>query len=324
MAVIGITIILASLSYFLYRGSSQGWTFPLAAFFGEWTSRRCKGQANLSQPNIVVNDEGAQATSVAEEKDVDKAHMSLRSRPNPQRPSIQAPEPALNVSGSSPSGTQYRDSENGFIERRIQPAVTNGSPSPAAAQPRPASLSAPTQMLPPPRPRPSSNSLLRAPVGSTAAPNGRLLAATSSTRPASKSRKPVVLSPGHSPLDWARLQQSGADLRNLPHANLIRVPPSLLRKHNKRGDAWSTLGGKVYNITPYLPFHPGGEAELMRAAGRDGSALFMEVHPWVSWETMLRECLIGIAVDEEAGGGQRPGDGDAEGGGGNGKWDEMD
>jgi cytochrome b involved in lipid metabolism len=58
------------------------------------------------------------------------------------------------------------------------------------------------------------------------------------------------------------------------------------------------LGGKVYNITPYLPYHPGGEPELMKCAGRDGTKLFTEVHPWVNWEGMLGACLIGIAVGE--------------------------
>lgn len=29
-------------------------------------------------------------------------------------------------------------------------------------------------------------------------------------------------------------------------------------------------------MTPYLPFHPGGEKELMRVAGRDGTKLFCE------------------------------------------------
>lgn len=58
------------------------------------------------------------------------------------------------------------------------------------------------------------------------------------------------------------------------------------------------LGGKVYNITPYLPYHPGGEPELMKCAGRDGSKLFGEVHPWVNWEGMLDGTLIGIAVEE--------------------------
>jgi len=56
----------------------------------------------------------------------------------------------------------------------------------------------------------------------------------------------------------------------------MRIPPSVLKLHNKRSDAWSAFNGKVYNITPYLSFHPGGERELMRAAGRDGTKLFGE------------------------------------------------
>lgn len=50
----------------------------------------------------------------------------------------------------------------------------------------------------------------------------------------------------------------------------------MLKQHNKRDDAWAAFNGKVYNITPYLSFHPGGEKELMRVAGRDGTKLFGE------------------------------------------------
>jgi len=39
----------------------------------------------------------------------------------------------------------------------------------------------------------------------------------------------------------------------------------------------SLIAGKVYNITPYMDFHPGGVPELMRAAGKDGTKLFDEV-----------------------------------------------
>lgn len=58
------------------------------------------------------------------------------------------------------------------------------------------------------------------------------------------------------------------------------------------------LGGKVYNITPYAKYHPGGVGELMRCAGRDGMKLFGEIHPWVNWETMLSSCLVGVPVEE--------------------------
>ncbi|OAL05938.1 hypothetical protein IQ06DRAFT_73550 [Phaeosphaeriaceae sp. SRC1lsM3a] len=115
----------------------------------------------------------------------------------------------------------------------------------------------------------------------------------------SNARGKVLLSPGHSPLDWAHLQKSGKNLSGVD--SLLRVTPAMLKEKNGRKGkpAWSAYQGKVYNISPYLPFHPGGEGELRRAAGKDGTKLFMEVHPWVNWENMLGECMVGILISEE-------------------------
>ena len=104
-------------------------------------------------------------------------------------------------------------------------------------------------------------------------------------------------------MDWAALTRTG----NLVGVNTFqRVTPSQLRSMTGRKGkpAWSSWQGKVYNITPYLPFHPGGEAELMKAAGRDGTKLFMDVHPWVNWENMLTTCLVGVLVPENYGMGE--------------------
>jgi cytochrome b involved in lipid metabolism len=98
-------------------------------------------------------------------------------------------------------------------------------------------------------------------------------------------------------MDWAALARNG-NLAGVP--TLQRVTPSQLKTMTGRKGkpAWSSYQGKVYNITPYLPFHPGGEPELMKAAGRDGAKLFMEIHPWVNWEGMLGSCVVGILVGE--------------------------
>lgn len=76
----------------------------------------------------------------------------------------------------------------------------------------------------------------------------------------------------------------------------------MLRHHDGRNgrDAWTSFSGRVYNITAYIPFHPGGRGELMRCAGKDGRKLFDEVHPWVNWEGMLGECFVGMLVAENA------------------------
>ncbi|KAL7412402.1 cytochrome b5-like heme/steroid binding domain-containing protein, partial [Mrakia frigida] len=126
------------------------------------------------------------------------------------------------------------------------------------------------------------------------------LATPTTTTKVVKARGKVGLSPGHSPLDWARVKSSGRyDGRNIDHFP-IRVTPSLLKEHNGRNgiDAWSAYQGRVYNITPYMKFHPGGEKELMRSAGRDGTKLFMATHAWVNMDMMMDACLVGMMVPE--------------------------
>lgn len=66
----------------------------------------------------------------------------------------------------------------------------------------------------------------------------------------------------------------------------------------KGRDAWTSYQGKVYNISPYVPYHPGGKGELLRGAGKDSAQLFAEIHPWVNWDGILGECLVGILVSE--------------------------
>nr|XP_009666606.1 PREDICTED: cytochrome b5 reductase 4 isoform X2 [Struthio camelus australis] len=58
-------------------------------------------------------------------------------------------------------------------------------------------------------------------------------------------------------------------------------------------DTFIRRPGLVYNVTPYMEYHPGGEDELMKAAGMDGTDLFDQVHRWVNYESMLKECLVG-------------------------------
>ncbi|KAL6250625.1 hypothetical protein RBB50_002927 [Rhinocladiella similis] len=152
------------------------------------------------------------------------------------------------------------------------------------------------------RPPPSAASSLRVPV-TKVLPNTSM-APTSSVMPPGKqvSRK-VILEPGHSPLDWAALTSNpNSQLRGKDAPdNLIRVTPAQLKQQNGRKgrDAWTVYQGKVYNITPYVPFHPGGKGEILRGSGKSSDKLFMEVHPWVNWDGMLSECMVGILVNEE-------------------------
>ncbi|SPO02069.1 related to cytochrome b-type NAD(P)H oxidoreductase [Cephalotrichum gorgonifer] len=152
-------------------------------------------------------------------------------------------------------------------------------------------------LFPPTGPRPSPLPDRGRPSGSS---SSLAPPPTHSVKPAKPSRK-VILSPGHSPLDWASISGPTSDLRNLPPSTpYLRVTPSMLkRQHGRKGtDAWMVLGGRVYNVSPYADYHPGGVPELMRGAGKDGTKLFGEVHPWVNYEGMLQACLVGVYVEE--------------------------
>lgn len=46
-----------------------------------------------------------------------------------------------------------------------------------------------------------------------------------------------------------------------------------IAKHNNEDDCWTIIDGNVYDITSYVPRHPGGD-EILRACGADGSSLF--------------------------------------------------
>ncbi|RMZ77127.1 hypothetical protein DV737_g4543, partial [Chaetothyriales sp. CBS 132003] len=170
-----------------------------------------------------------------------------------------------------------------------------------APPPKPPPRLKPPSVSAPPRP---GNGFVRPPLSAAASlrvPQTKALSNThmqpaSSTLGVPKKRsRQVILGPGYSPLDWAALASNPNNSlrgKDAP-AHLVRVTPSRLKKQTGRKgkDAWTVYQGRVYNITPYLPFHPGGAAELMKGAGRDAGALFMEVHPWVNWDGMLAECM---------------------------------
>ncbi|KAI0183057.1 hypothetical protein EV127DRAFT_33907 [Xylaria flabelliformis] len=213
-------------------------------------------------------------------------------------PSFSLPPSAAAPSSSiSPPASAAAVARGASTQPSLSLSPNNMSmPPPPPRPPKLNSLSNPSSSSLAPPPRPSPRQYDRQPGTSTLAPPP-----THSSKPAKPSRK-VTLEPGHSPLDWARLSNDPkVDLRGLgPEASYIRVTPSMLKRQTgRRGkDAWTALGGRVYNISPYLPYHPGGEPELLRAAGRDGTKLFGEIHPWVNFETMLSSCLVGLLVEE--------------------------
>src|SRR5207247_11082743 len=50
-------------------------------------------------------------------------------------------------------------------------------------------------------------------------------------------------------------------------------------KHNSREDCWVIIHDKVYDLTKFLPEHPGGTRVILNQAGKDATAVFDPIHP---------------------------------------------
>ncbi|KAL8708579.1 MAG: hypothetical protein Q9220_006514 [cf. Caloplaca sp. 1 TL-2023] len=325
MVYVAFGIAIASLAYLYYAYQSPQWST-------KWLRLRSgKPRPTVGNaPTIRLEEQSADNNTVekrSKEKDApDDVALEKATSQESTRPLIQPRNPQSVIPTDKPPAN-----------RSMEPTSHSNSPIPPPANPsmqppkRPGPRLRPKaiNLMPPPspqtssslrplpttstslRPPPSAASTLRAPPSRSLNPSSTTscsLAPTASTLPSSqRPSKKVLLEPGHSPLDWAHLTTnppSSTYLRgdNVP-ASLLRVSPSLLRYHNGRKgrNAWGVWQGRVYNLTPYMKFHPGGVDELMKGAGRekDAERLFLEVHPWVNWEGLLGECMVGILVAEE-------------------------
>ena len=65
-------------------------------------------------------------------------------------------------------------------------------------------------------------------------------------------------------------------LPTTPTLTLTLTEVAEVSQHNSAEDAWMVIHGRVYNITPYLRYHPGGVSSLLDEAGNDGTAVLLD------------------------------------------------
>lgn len=52
-----------------------------------------------------------------------------------------------------------------------------------------------------------------------------------------------------------------------------------IQKHNSKDSCWVIVHGKAYDVTEFLPEHPGGQNIILKYAGKDATEAYEPIHP---------------------------------------------
>ncbi|KAJ4964773.1 hypothetical protein NE237_016622 [Protea cynaroides] len=84
---------------------------------------------------------------------------------------------------------------------------------------------------------------------------------TAIRKPAARAKVPFEK--GYSQMDWFKLTRTHPDLAGIKgQSNKRLISMDEVKQHKQEGSIWTVLKGHVYNISPYMKFHP-GESECL-------------------------------------------------------------
>jgi hypothetical protein len=97
--------------------------------------------------------------------------------------------------------------------------------------------------------------------------------------------------------DWTRLLATANDLaQRKGQAIRSNISWSEIQQHCTVHDGWTVIKNKVYHLSPYLVYHPGGESILKSVLGKDATILFNKYHRWVNEDGYV--CYLYVCLYE--------------------------
>lgn len=70
--------------------------------------------------------------------------------------------------------------------------------------------------------------------------------------------------------------------------------------HNNRESCWVVLNNQIYDVTQFLPHHPGGSKAILNLTGADASEMFNMIHPRGTLEDNIDKLsLVGTLEDNQ-------------------------
>jgi cytochrome b involved in lipid metabolism len=71
-------------------------------------------------------------------------------------------------------------------------------------------------------------------------------------------------------------------------------------RHRNTNDLWVTMNGKVYDLTPFVKQHPGGEEVLLDVAGEDATTCFDSIGHSAEAQFRRDKYMIGELIESVA------------------------
>lgn len=104
-----------------------------------------------------------------------------------------------------------------------------------------------------------------------------------------------VVAKGFSQMDWLKRSAKENVTGVARGVNARRViTDDELGRHNTANDCWIALRGKVYNLTEYVEYHPGGREILEESFGKDATEAFDAHHKYVNGAYIMRYAQVGV------------------------------
>ncbi len=82
------------------------------------------------------------------------------------------------------------------------------------------------------------------------------------------------LSSGASSQNTSSTSSSSKSVSTSSASTSVKLTSSETAKHNTESDCYMIVNGKVYDVTTYLPVHPGGASRIIQYCGKDGTQAF--------------------------------------------------
>ncbi|XP_073297717.1 cytochrome b5-like isoform X1 [Primulina huaijiensis] len=76
-------------------------------------------------------------------------------------------------------------------------------------------------------------------------------------------------------------------------ANLKTYTFDEVEKHNKLEDCWLIVHGKVYDVSPFIVEHPGGEEVMLSSTGKDATSDYEDIGHSEYAKDLMKNYVIG-------------------------------